>query len=66
MLTGANLTRARLGRANLANARLNGAILTGADLSGAVGLTQYLLATAIGDETTRLPTRPRATSRCRS
>lgn len=65
LLTNADLSRARmegtiLYSADLQNAKLNGAligpsILSSADLSGATGLTQEMLADAIGNEDTVLP-----------
>lgn len=54
-LSGVNATRASFTGANLTGATLEGAVLKGADLSGAIGLTAEALASACGDEDTRLP-----------
>ena len=53
-LSHAILRQARLERADLRRADLRDAELSGADLTGALGLTQFQLNAACGDESTRL------------
>jgi Pentapeptide repeats (8 copies) len=55
-LRDASLRDARLRKANLLGAKLQGATLIGADLVGATYLTRDQVASAITDETTRMPT----------
>ncbi len=54
-LSGASLRRAVLSETDLRGTKLARADLSGADLSSALGLTQFQLNAACGDDTTRLP-----------
>ncbi|MCH8001313.1 MAG: pentapeptide repeat-containing protein [Proteobacteria bacterium] len=54
-LAGASLRDVFPSETDLRGAKLARADLSGADLASALGLTQFQLSAACGDETTRLP-----------